>query len=598
VGALAVVVLTAGFWRGWQLEEYALFRADQARDAYLAKDVLDNGWGHFKLLGPKAGASVIIDDIESAFKLGPVYHYFQYIGVGLLGEANIFALLLVDWILSLASIGLFYILLRNFFNKKISLLTTILFAFSYILTVYSRFAWNINQIVFWELLVSVSILKVLMGIKNKNNCNEWILKQKQRCWWFLMMIFSLVVVSQLHILSAIVFAFIFGVMFLIYRPRINWHCWFGGIIIILVLYAPMIISDVYNQGDNFKRLLTASSAEKVAEGTFGKKIWKLSQFHGKNYMLILTGINKYDYKKIAIVGDWFIILTLILLRISLFQKELLGVREIRKKIRQIFTSRERKYMIKRALKINSRQKRFLIVVSLWFFIFMIMYFRILPRLHKERYWLLIAPLPFIFMAFWFYLIDRLGVFYNKYIANGVIGIIFIFILFSNLTATINFYKSLEKGDLVASKYHQKIILGPYRFFTGYGEMKRIVDYMSASVVDGQASALCFKSMEYQNKLGFEYLLDVHYPKIKYEQTSDGKDYDCVFYVITKTSREDRELKDFKLDYEIGDKKTFKSLTVWELKVKNNKIKKQEVLLKQKVNNKDGRVIYWKDLFNK
>ena len=63
MGALAVVVLTAGFWRGWQLEEYALFRADQARDAYLAKDVLDNGWGHFKLLGPKAGASVIIDDI-------------------------------------------------------------------------------------------------------------------------------------------------------------------------------------------------------------------------------------------------------------------------------------------------------------------------------------------------------------------------------------------------------------------------------------------------------------------------------------------------------------------------------------------------------
>lgn len=579
---MLVIILLTGFLRGWHLEEYALFRADQARDAYLARDVVESGWGHFKLLGPKAGAAVEIDGIKSAFKLGPVYHYLQYLGTALTGGISAGNLLVFDWIFSVAAIILFYFFLRSFFNKKISLLVTVLFAFSYLLTIYARFAWNINQIIFWELLAALAILKVL-NVESRND--GW------KKGWFLILVLALAVIGQLHILAAIAFTLIFSIMFLGYRPKINWKYYAGGVAIFLMLYSPMIVSDIYNHGDNFKRLMAASGVEKQDTDSFRKKIIKVSLYHGKNYALILTGINKYDYKKIAQMGDWFIVLSLVLIRLAMFRKRILGV----SKLPKIFTRQ-----INRMFRITSQQKQFLIVISLWFLAFFLIYFRILPRLHKERYWLMIAPLPFVFTAFWFYVLDRLGSgefkFWNRYITNGAIILIAGLILFSNLTAISVFYKSLVVGNLQSNKYHQRITVGPYRFFTGYGEMKDIVDFMATSNKEKQS--LCFKSMEYQNKLGFEYLLDVYYSELNYEQTSDGGNYNCSFYVITKTSRKDRELRDFKETYDIYKKNVFKSLTVWQLILKEPKIKKQEIGPRTKRNKNDGRIIYWKDIFIK
>ncbi len=578
IAVLLVIILLAGFLRSWHLEEYALFRADQARDAYLAKDITENGWGYLKLLGPKAGATIAVGGIKSSFKLGPVYHYLQYFGVILFNSLNVRSLLLIDWLLLLASIGLFYFLVRTFFNKKISLTVTILFAFSYLLTLYSRFAWNINQIIFWELLAVASILKII-----QKEIYYW----RQR--WFLVLVFALSVIGQLHILAGVAFCFIFLAMFVIYHPKINWQYWLGGVVIVLVLYTPMIISDVYNQGDNFKRLLRASEVERRAQGSFMEKIVKVSLYHGKNYALILTGANKYDYKKIAQAGDWFIVLSLILIRIALFRKRILGISRLPK----IFIRQ-----VNKMFKLTPQQKQFLIVVSLWFFAFFLIYFRILPRLHKERYWLMIAPLPFIFVAFWFYILDRLGSgefkFWNRHITNGLIIIISIIILFSNLTAIKSFYQSMNKGELVPNKYHKKVTVGPYRFFTGYGEMRAIADYLVTN--KKEQSAVCFKSLEYQNKLAFEYLLDTYYPDVHYKQASEGGKYDCSFYIITKTSRGARELKDFKDNYKISQKKVFKSLTVWKLTSKNSNKERIKIKKKERLRENDGRVIYWKDIF--
>jgi hypothetical protein len=379
-------------------------------------------------------------------------------------------------------------------------------------------------------------------------------------------------------------------MFLIYRPKINWKYYIGGIVIFLVLYSPMIISDVCNNGDNFKRLLAASSVEKQDTDNFGKKFIKVSLYHGKNYALILTGVNKYDYKKIAQVGDWLIVLSLILIRLAMFRKRILGVSNLPKVfIRQV----------NKMFKLTSQQKQFLIVISLWFLAFFLIYLRILPRLHKERYWLMIAPLPFVFTAFWFYILDRLGSgefrFWNRRTTNGIMIMLSSMILFSNLTAIKSFYQSMHEGQLVPSGYHKKITVGPYRFFTGYGEMKSVVDYIVDSLSEGEA--LCFRSMEYQNKAGFEYLLDAHYPSIRHRQINEDVEYNCSLYVITRTSRGDRELKDFKERYDIGKKNVFKSLTVWQLSLRDPNVKKEEVNLRNTKSKKDGRIIYWKDLFH-
>ncbi len=580
MGVFVIIIMTA-LLRGWHLGEFVLFRADQARDAYLIKDVLDYGPGYFKLLGPKAGASVVVDDIKGAFKLGPVYNYLQFFGVVLSGGRDPVGLVLVDFLLSLFAIGLFYYFLRFFFSKKLSLLITVLFVSSYFLTLYARFPWNINQIVFWELLLVISLMKIITPTDNRRIIGNW----------FLVWGLSLAVIGQLHILSVVGFTFVSLVIFFIYRPsiKLKYFVAVGGIF--LLMYSPMILSDIYNHGDNFQRFIKAGKMEKQIRSPLTKKITKLGLYHGKNYMLILTGINKYDYKKISLVGEIFIGLSVCLIILLFNARKISQINVLPKKLAEQF---------KKKLTLNLTQKQFVLIVLLWFFVFVLIYFRILPRLHKERYWLMVAPLPFIFLAFWFYILGKLngGEFksWGKYITNGLIVVISGVILFSNLMAIKTFYGSLKRGELVTGKFHKKITVGPYRFFTGYGEMRNIVDYFANKTNESSAPALCFKSLEYQNRLGFEYLLDVYYPEIQYKQTGDGGKYNCIFYVITKTSRGERELKDFKNDYNIKERKKFKSLTVWELKAKNDKIKKQEVKKKQYIQKEGGRVIYWKDIF--
>ena len=69
--AFAAVILAAIFLRAWHFHDWLFFKMDQARDALLIKQVLENGPGWLPLLGPKAGGTHL--------NLGPAFYYFQYI---------------------------------------------------------------------------------------------------------------------------------------------------------------------------------------------------------------------------------------------------------------------------------------------------------------------------------------------------------------------------------------------------------------------------------------------------------------------------------------------------------------------------------------
>ncbi len=597
-------MVSAGFWRGQKLGPYTLFRADQARDAYQAKDVFDNGWGHFRLLGPRAGAPSNVHGIKSAFRLGPIYNYWQYLGVFFLGRVTPFSLVIVDWFLSLLSIALFYFFIRNFFKQKISLLVTTIFAFSYFLTLYSRFSWNINQVIFWELLVVQGLLQIV-----KTDYRERVflkipfLKKEfslqKRNGWFLLVVFALTVISQLHILAAVAFAFVFGMTILIYRSRIKWSVWITGFLVVIFLYSPMIISDVYNKGDNLQRLIKAGQLEKRENKSFVKKIKKLNGYYGKEATLILSGFNRHTYKKITLVGEWFVFLSLVLI-ISFFVVDKFLNSKFSGQKNELPEGWWRRFQS--LFLLSQEQKRFLLVVLLWFFIFLLLYFRILPRLHKGRYWLLIAPLFFVMLGLWFYLLDKISREYlsgwKKIIPQVAIVGIAGFLFFGNLTTGTIFYKSLEKGAVINNRIHHRITLGPFGFLTTYQEMKSIVDYLAKESVRHQDSrGICFRSVEYQHRLGFEYLFDFYYSEIKYRETASPAEYDCSFYLITKTSRKDRELEDFLALYQPKKKKIFKSLTVWEMKERKTVPRGKPLPIKEHYYEDDGRAIFWKDVFS-
>ena len=153
---LGVVVFLAFLIRVWFFSDLLTFKMDQARDVKLVEEAYNGGIGELPLLGPRAAKTYL--------RLGPVFYYFEYSAMLIFGDKP-WAVAIPDFIFSILTIPLFYYFLRQAFNKKVSLMTTVVFASSFFLTQYGRFAWNPNSIPFWSILLFLSIYKVVIGYR-------------------------------------------------------------------------------------------------------------------------------------------------------------------------------------------------------------------------------------------------------------------------------------------------------------------------------------------------------------------------------------------------------------------------------------------------
>ncbi|MDD3607885.1 MAG: glycosyltransferase family 39 protein, partial [Candidatus Moranbacteria bacterium] len=396
---LALIILVTMIYRGWNFEDWMLFRADQARDAHYAKEAIEEGAGNLRLLGPRAGAAVYLEGDESlkgdVLRLGPIYYYFQYLSALVFGGASAWTLAMPDFLLSLIAIGIFYLILRQFFSISVSLATTAVFAFSFILLEYSRFAWNTNQLVFWECLLVLALIKIII-LENRKKAGIWLI----------ILGLSIAILSQLHFLALFGFGAIILVSLIVYRPwGINWKFWLASAAVVAVIYLPVIAADFKNDGDNIRRLAGVIGAEdeepddedddKQASGV--ESFLKISDRHGKYYSLILSSINRHEVENISKLGIIFILGGLGLALFHFF----------RKRVSEGGFGKKLPPMI----------HPLIFVTFLWFVIFFAIYFKILPRIGKVRYWLMIAPLVFIFLAYWLAAFELIK---NKIIKNGLI----------------------------------------------------------------------------------------------------------------------------------------------------------------------------------
>jgi len=124
--------------------DWLFFKMDQARDAYLIKQTLENGLGWLPLLGPKAGGTHL--------NLGPAFYYFQYLAAFLFQSAHPAVLAYPDLLFSILSIPLFFLFLKKYFPRDWSMVLAGLYAVCFLGIEYSRFAWNPNSLVFFNLL--------------------------------------------------------------------------------------------------------------------------------------------------------------------------------------------------------------------------------------------------------------------------------------------------------------------------------------------------------------------------------------------------------------------------------------------------------------
>ncbi|MCK5081106.1 MAG: glycosyltransferase family 39 protein, partial [Candidatus Moranbacteria bacterium] len=383
------LMLLAGLVRGYNFKEWLLVRADQVRDSEMSREVLDNGISHLRLLGPKITSVKLPGDSGKGdtLNMGPYYYYSQALSMKIFGTPSPWTIAIPDFILSLLAIPFFYLIISKFFTRKISLITTTLFSFSFLIIQYSRFSWNPNQLVFWQVLLIYFLL-------------QFAEKKFKAGYWLLGAFLSLLVISQVHFLATSATVLIF-ITFFIYQKgwlKLKLKHYLIAVLMVIVFYIPVVVSDIKNDGDNYKRFIvgiTQQSSEESLTDNILENIEKSARF----YFYFPLPISEEELQSIQTVRFFYLVFSLGL-------------------VWMVFIGRS-----KFLKSINPKQKKVLaFLILLYFGFFFFVNISVADRLEKPRYWLSIAPIAFFILAFWLELINKINKrYWSVVLMVGVVG---------------------------------------------------------------------------------------------------------------------------------------------------------------------------------
>src|SRR3990172_12438389 len=126
---LILILLLAGFYRLYKIQDYMTFLGDEGRDALVVDNILH---GKLTLLGPTSSVG--------GFFLGPIYYYFMAPFLWLFNYNPVGPAVMVA-LFGIATVGLLYKFSTEFFSKKVGLIASSLYAISPLVISYSRSSW-------------------------------------------------------------------------------------------------------------------------------------------------------------------------------------------------------------------------------------------------------------------------------------------------------------------------------------------------------------------------------------------------------------------------------------------------------------------------
>ncbi len=138
------------FLRFYKLTGFATFLGDQGRDAIVVKRILT--LEHL----PAIGAPTSVGQVY----LGPFYYYFIAPWLALF-NLNPIGLVVGAAFFSCLYLLINYLIVKELFNNKVALISTILLSFSSVLIDFSRFSWNPNLLPLFTLLTVYFVIKSL-----------------------------------------------------------------------------------------------------------------------------------------------------------------------------------------------------------------------------------------------------------------------------------------------------------------------------------------------------------------------------------------------------------------------------------------------------
>ena len=509
---LIAIIFAGAFFRLNDFSDLARFNADQVRDAKVVDEMFS---GDFPLLGPKAGGTT--------FHLGPAFYYVEYLSGLIFGNTPDGSVLLIP-LLSVASIGLFFVFFRSYFSPALTLGLTLLYALSFYTIRYSRFGWNPNLIPFFLLAFLILLQQILL------------LSQKKSLFWYYALLGMVMGIGmQLHttLFLLMPILFVLAHIFLYYKHKIfSWRPILLTMAIVLLAHTPFFLSDIQNNGENITSFFTG--AEKKTE-----KNISLTQNILLDVRFFLEG-NTYALTGIEPQKSW-------LSPIKLFKSQspqeitlfLFGAGFF------LFGSYLAVTRLRLAKKSLNQKQYFLWLMLATSGLLFLLFFPIAEEL-SVRFFIVIFFLPFLFLGLCVeYLLSTLK--QHSYVSTALIGIIFMLLILSNG------YRYFQVYNLDHYTERESAYGG-----ISLGEAKRIAQSIIHTHKASPDAELFLAPFEFKRSI--EYLTDKEKLKLANFSPKKVSENSRVFVIVPNTAREKR-LAEYECCYALLQEERFGRFTL-------------------------------------
>jgi 4-amino-4-deoxy-L-arabinose transferase-like glycosyltransferase len=244
---LFIIILVSAFFRLYRAGDLLGFYYDQGRDALKVQEIL--AFKDFPAIGPTTGIAGLF--------LGPFWFYllvpFYWLGRGHPAVAANFISLF-----DVGAVFLIYWLGKEFYNRRVGLLASLFWGFSFYLVLSGRWLSNPSPVPFFTLLLILGLGKFFIQKKEK----------------YLILIFtSLAICLQLEMASAVFFLPVIVALWFVFRPKIihKKYLWISFAIFFAFLI-PQILFEIKN---NFLMVRNFFLFNKGEVNASSSKTWAL-----------------------------------------------------------------------------------------------------------------------------------------------------------------------------------------------------------------------------------------------------------------------------------------------------------------------------------
>ncbi|MFZ2187734.1 MAG: glycosyltransferase family 39 protein [Candidatus Moraniibacteriota bacterium] len=454
-----MIIISVGiFFRTYHFHDWLLFKGDAFRDATMVSNAYRVGVESLPLLGPRAGGTML--------HLGPIFYYFQYAAVSLFRSMSAPVLAYPDLFFSILTIPVFYCFSKRYFSSLWSLAMAAMLAVSFLAIEYGRFAWNPNSTLFFTLVFSYALLRLYD--------TESVAKNPLR--WSFVAGTALAIASQLHF-SAFLGLPIALILFLLLRLKdtkkvLSYKVVLVFLLSLLIVYAPVFISELFKQGENTRLFFSAISSKADSHGML-QNIFLVAVMFAKYFLRIGLGIVASGKTLLVLAG---------LFGGAGFLANVLLLRDEKNETKRNFLQWT------------------LILISVYFLLYIPLAFKI----DRPRFFLPFMMLPYLYLGYILVFLRKHTAYPRLIAACGLLGLGVV--VYGNVSATVRWFSDLSDAQQTLTSTVEKNSKGK-NFWLTWGHFDRAATAIDASC--GKYSTIYFSMakniMEYSHSLEYALL---------------------------------------------------------------------------------------------